>query len=311
MITEATKANLRRKSGFIDDVQMSEGGVPLPSWIDINLTELCNRSAGSKKACTFCPRIDAAQYPNQPLHMSLSMVQYIKRDLLSIGFKGAVVLCGFGEPMLHPHFLSLVEELCGHGWRVELVTNGDRLTEAAARDLVQVGIDCIVVSMYDGPHQALKFKALLDAAGLVEGDGFILRDRWHSEEDSFGLKLTNRAGMVEVGKQDPIQPERPCHYLAYQMTIDWNGDVLLCVQDWSKRTRFGNVGAQSLWKIWTSPAMSKRRRQLFSSRQGINPCSGCNTDGTLHGFNHVKAWQGEPSSSATADHPRAEVGEVA
>ncbi|HVQ43785.1 MAG TPA: SPASM domain-containing protein [Candidatus Saccharimonadia bacterium] len=310
-LTEATKANLRRKSGFIDDVQRGPDGAPMPSWLDLNLTELCNRSAGSKRPCVFCPRIDAATYPNQALHMPLGLVKRIRTELLGLDFKGAVVLCGFGEPMLHPAFLAVVAELCGHGWRVELVTNGDRLTEDGARDLARLGLDCIVVSMYDGPHQVLRFKAMLDGAGLVEGDGYILRDRWHTEEDGFGLKLTNRAGAVTMGKQDAVQPERPCHYLAYQMTVDWNGDVLLCVQDWSKRVRYGNLVHQNLWEIWTSPAMHKRRRQLFAGREGINPCSNCNTDGTLHGFNHVKAWQEPRLSSATVDLPRAEVGEPA
>lgn len=309
-LTEATKQNLRRKSGFIDDVQL-RGEQPLPSYIELNLTELCNRSAGSRHACVFCPRIDAAQYPNQTLHMSLGLVRRLVTELRGLNYTGAVVLCGFGEPMLHPTFQAIVAELCGHGWRVELVTNGDRLTESNARQFAALGLDCIVVSCYDGPHQLLKFKAMLDDAGLVEGDGYILRDRWHTAEDHFGLKLTNRAGMVEVGKQDPVQPERPCHYLAYQMTVDWNGDVLLCPQDWSKRVRYGNLVHQSLWEIWTSPAMHKRRRQLFAGRQGLAPCSGCNTDGTLHGFNHVKAWSPAPQSSDMDARPRAEVGESA
>lgn len=40
MLNEATKANLRRKSAYVDVVQWHEGK-PLPSWIDLNLTELC------------------------------------------------------------------------------------------------------------------------------------------------------------------------------------------------------------------------------------------------------------------------------
>ena len=60
-INEATKANLRRKSGFIDEVQR-KNGVPLFSWVDINITELCNRK------CVFCPRVDENLYPNLNLN---------------------------------------------------------------------------------------------------------------------------------------------------------------------------------------------------------------------------------------------------
>ena len=83
--------------------------------------------------------------------------------------------------------------------------------------------------MADGPEQVENFQKIF-IAGISE-DYFILRDRWHSEEDA-GLKLTNRGG-THVGNQDPVVTDRPCHYPAYSMTIDWNG-TYCCVQDWNK-----------------------------------------------------------------------------
>lgn len=290
MINQATLENLRRKSAFVDVVQLDPAGLPMPSWIDLNLTELCNRGAGTKRPCVFCPRIDPELYPNQPLHMSLATVHEIRRQLAQIEYTGAVVLCGFGEPMLHPTFLSVVHTIAGYGWRVELVTNGDKLTTELARDLYRLGLECIVVSMYDGPHQVLKFATMLSDAGGVEGGSFILRDRWHTEADAFGLKLTNRAGTVTVGDQEAADPTRPCHYLAYQMTVEWNGDVLLCPQDWHKRVRFGNLRDRPILEIWNSRPMKAKRAQLIRGDRSGSPCAGCNTDGCLHGFNHVEAW---------------------
>ena len=47
-ITKQTKLNLIRKSTFVDDVQFcADEKTPMFSWIDISLTELCNR------LCTF------------------------------------------------------------------------------------------------------------------------------------------------------------------------------------------------------------------------------------------------------------------
>ncbi len=285
MLNEATRENLRRKSAYVDAVQMV-GDVPLPSWIDLSLTELCNRSAGHKRACTFCPRIDPAFYPNQKLHMPLDLVRKIGDDLRGLGYAGTVVLCGFGEPLLHPHIVEVVEAL--HGMRVEIVTNGDFLRPDKIRALSAAGCAFFVVSMYDGPAQIETFKARFAEAGCAD---YLLRDRWHTEADDFGLKLTNRAGTVAVGEQDAVEASRPCHYLAYQLTVDWNGDVLLCVQDWHKRVKFGNLAAQSIMDVWTSPAMHKRRMMLIDGRRAdCSPCSGCNTDGTLHGFNHAPAW---------------------
>lgn len=284
MINEATAANLRRKAPFVDRVQI-HNGVPLWSWLELSLTELCNR------ACVFCPRVDADLYPNQALHMPMSLVEKIDAELDRLGYVGTVVLCGYGEPLLHPDIVDVVGTLSREGQRrLEIVTNGDRLTTGMAIDLIFAGAHTIVVSLYDGPHQVEPMRQTLLGAGLVEGEGFILRDRWHTAADAFGLKLTNRAGTVTVGDQDPVEVARPCHYMAYELMLDWNGDALLCPQDWQKRVKLGNASHQSLLDIWTGSQANKHRARLMAGRRNIAPCNSCNTDGTLHGFNHVTFW---------------------
>lgn len=288
-LNEATKANLRRKSAYVDTVQLYEGK-PLPSWIDLSLTEICNRSKGHPNACVFCPRIDPEFYPNQNLHMSLSLVENIGKQLRELDFNGVVVLCGYGEPLLHPNVLGVVQTLRQHtNCRIEIVTNGDFLGPKQLTALVDAGVNYFVISMYDGPHQIDKIKGVFDTVG-VSSDFFLLRDRWHSEVDQFGLKLTNRGGVVSVGPQEAVDSHRPCYYLAYQMQVDWNGDVLLCPQDWYKKLKFGNLNTDRLWDVWSGKRLQKRRQQLLGGRRVEHPCVDCNTDGTLHGFNHIRHW---------------------
>jgi radical SAM protein with 4Fe4S-binding SPASM domain len=288
MLTEATRANLERKAAYADPLHLHDG-VPVFSWVDLNVTELCNRSAGSPKACRFCPRIDPAFYPNQRLHMPIGMARKIGDELRALPYHGAIALCGFGEPLLHPEILAIVGALAG--LRVEIITNGDRLTPAMIAELYEAGANYLVVSLYDGPEQVERMHQMFEAAGRDQHD-YVLRDRWYDDGADFGLKLTNRAGTIHVGSQAPVPTGRPCHYPAYQLTVDWNGDVLLCVQDWNKRLRFGNVQSQSLWSIWTSPALSKRRTQLLRGDRSGAPCSACNADGCLHGTLHAEAWRG-------------------
>jgi radical SAM protein with 4Fe4S-binding SPASM domain len=262
-------------------------GTPLFSWLDLSLTELCNRSAGSPKACVFCPRIDANFYPNQKLHMSVGLGQLIAWELHDLKYEGAVILCGFGEPLLHPDLEKFVTAF--KGLRVEVVTNGDRLTPDKIAGLYESGVSYIVVSMYDGPHQVDKFHAMFAQAGRHNED-YGLRDRWHSEEVDFGLKLTNRAGTIQAGHQPPVDCSKACYYPSYSMALDWNGDVLLCVQDWNKKLRFGNVAMNSLVEIWKSVALHKRRMQVARGERVAAPCNQCNAEGTLHGLDHVQAW---------------------
>jgi radical SAM protein with 4Fe4S-binding SPASM domain len=286
MLNAATAFNIERKSHWADHVQLIDGK-PVFSWLDLSITDLCNRSAGHPRACVFCPRIDPGFYPNQKLHMALPLAEKIAEELHDMEYEGAVILCGFGEPLLHPQLEDLVRYF--NPLRVEIVTNGDRLTPEKIRALVTAGVDYFVVSLYDGPHQVDKFNQMFGEAGFGT-DRYGLRDRWHGADEDFGLKLTNRAGTVDAGNQPAVDASAACFYPSYELSIDWNGDALLCVQDWYKRVRFGNVQSQTLWEIWTSPAMHKRRMQLLRGRSET-PCSGCNACGKMHGADHAAAWK--------------------
>ena len=281
-ITKQTKLNLIRKSTFVDDVQFcADEKTPMFSWIDISLTELCNR------LCTFCPRVDPNFYPNQSLHFSVSYAKKVADELRKLEYNGGVVFCGYGEPLLHPQLDQILS--CFKGIHTEIVTNGDRLTPKRVLELFEAGLSFLCVSMYDGQHQIEHFEVMMREAG-VPNERYILRDRWHNEEDQFGLKLTNRSGSLDFGPDPKEFEQHPCFYPSYSMAIDWNGDVLQCVQDWNKKIKYGNIGSSDLLDIWKSIRYHKTRFELIDGNRSKNPCSSCNADGCFHGFNHVNEW---------------------
>lgn len=281
-LNEATAANLRRKAEFIDNVQFYKG-IPLFSWVDLNLTELCNRR------CVFCPRVDPKIYPNRNLHMSAALSEKMAKELRFLNFKGTVVLCGFGEPLLHPNISVIVSHFGNRGIRVEIVTNGDHLTIPMISRLTSSGVQFFAVSMYDGPEQIKKFQTMFSESG-VDKSHYILRDRWYGPSEDYGLKLTNRAGMIEVGNQNVVDLTRPCYYPSYCLVVDWNGDILLCVQDWSKQAKIGNITTESMFNVWTNPEMMRFRTRLANGNRCQRPCNKCNAEGTLHGVRHTKEW---------------------
>lgn len=275
MLKGTNLSNLNRKGEFINKVQLHDNK-PLFSWIEISLTELCNRK------CSFCPRCDN-KYPNQNLHMSLDLLKKIDKELKEINWNGAIALCGYGEPMLHEKFLACVEILRDH--KIELVTNGDYITTSNVENLYEAGIDHIQVSMYDGDHQIELFESVFKN---ISSDRYTLRDRWYDESEDYGLCLTNRAGTIDLGG-DAV--DDACFYLAYQILIDWNGDVLLCSQDWHKKVKFGNLYIDKIYDVWFSQYMTKIRRALISGNRELHPCSQCNACGTHLGGNHAALWK--------------------
>ena len=82
-------------------------------------------------------------------------------------------------------------------------------------------------------------------AGL-KNDQLILRVRYLPEEQNFGLILNNRAGII-----NPLFKviEEACFYPFYELSVDYDGSVLLCPQDWSKRYKIGDLNKQSIMEV--------------------------------------------------------------
>ena len=274
--------NIRRKSAYIDSV-WTHNDVPMLTWIDINITELCNRK------CEFCPRQNVSVYPNQNLNMEVSLCKKIADELKGYEYKGGLIFSGNSEPLLHPKIINIISTL-GDKVHMELVTNGDKLEIKLIKELFKAGLDVILISMYDGPYQVGHFKEMFSSAGIGQ-EHYILRDRWYSIEEDYGVKLTNRAGAAVNGNQDKVDNKRSCYYMHYCLQLDWNGDVLLCAQDFNKKIKHGNVYVQSLLDIWVSGNMTKYRKILGRGHRVLYPCENCNVNGTLHGYNHAGAWE--------------------
>ena len=275
-------ANLERKRPLIDSVYLTGKG-PIPSFIDLNTGEYCNRK------CEFCPRYDSNIYPNQYLFMSLSLAERMVNDLSSIGFKGIINICGYGEPLAHPEICDIVRILSKIA-HVEIVTNGDLIKLDLVQNLFASGLSQLSISAYDGPHQIAKYSKLMSDA-KISNHLFHIRNRWFSKEEGYGLKLTNRAGLLSH-ENSILDVNRPCNYPHYSLSIDWNGDVLLCVQDWHKKITFGSIFKESIESIWFSKKMKNYRKKLIKGRANAGlPCTACDADGLVYGELHSEAWR--------------------
>jgi radical SAM protein with 4Fe4S-binding SPASM domain len=164
--------------------------------------------------------------------------------------------------------------------------NGDKLTVQRIKDLYAAGLTAIYVNLYDGPEQKPKFEALFAEAG-ADPERFRLRPHWGGPDEDYGLILNNRSGMVtsaEAGMEELDEPiMHPCYYPFSRLLVDWNGDVLLCSNDWGRAVIAGNVNDQSLREIWMSDTLFEYRRKLMHGDRRHKPCNKCNVAGTLSG----------------------------
>ena len=281
-IHKTIKINLKRRTIIVDDKLAKYKGVPIPSWIELSIIDVCNRS------CIFCPKSDLKIAPNTYQKMNMVLINKLTDNLKKIGFKGSVTLCGYGEPMLHNDVYQISRRLAEVSF-VEVVTNGDTLNKDKIIKLYNSNVNTLLISLYDGPDQITKFKKMVKNS-KVPKEFVILRDRWHDEKKDYGLKLTNRAGTINVGKQDDVKTFTYCNYPSYSVLIDWNGDVFLCPQDWQRRIAMGSIMQEDFIDIWTAKTISKYRRNLLLGKRCNSPCTECNAEGTVLGYKHAGSW---------------------
>ena len=280
---ETIRKNIARRSLIVDEGIANYKNIPLPTWIELSLIDVCNRS------CAFCPKSDSTIAPDTYQKMSRNLIDKLSKDLKKIGYRGSIALCGYGEPLLHKDIEYITKKLSTVA-NVEVVTNGDPLNSKMLKKLYDSNAGRCLISMYDGPEQIQKFKKIINDSKVPE-DFVILRDRWYDGTQNFGVKLTNRTGTVKIGNQLDNSVHSICYYPSYQFLIDWNGDVFLCPQDWQRRQAMGNMMQESIFEIWTSKIMKKYSQDLLNGKRINEPCKSCNAQGTLLGVNHAKIWR--------------------
>ena len=164
---------------------------PLPTEIEISESGTCNRS------CSFCPRSapdfeDKKEFITNELHEKLCL------ELRDLDYKGTVRYSGFVEPLIDKNIFNLIKMVRDKLPKVniEMVTNGDPLNLKRLNKLFENGLNKILISAYDGKEDALKLENLCKEAKLTN-EQYIVRHRYYSQDQDFGITLSNRAGLMQ------------------------------------------------------------------------------------------------------------------
>jgi MoaA/NifB/PqqE/SkfB family radical SAM enzyme len=127
-----------------------------PIVAQIGIADPCNHK------CVFCWDHPPDERENEstaqrfglarPGLMTLEQFKAIIDDLYHRGTR-RIDLIGRGEPLLNRSALDMIRYVKGHGMQLVIVTNGSRLFEPLARELVALGTDRLKVSLNAGTPQ--------------------------------------------------------------------------------------------------------------------------------------------------------------
>lgn len=192
------------------------------------------------RRCPYCPN-SVAELRGPDRHMPRELFAKTIAELAAADFVGRLSFHLYSEPLLRKdlHELVAIARAALPRTFLELLTNGDLLTERRYWQLLDAGVDRFLVTRHDDKP---------------------MPDRAYQEVQHWtDMTLTSRSGVV-VRQSGPLR--RPCYAPSEMLIVTYDGDVLLCHEDGERQAVIGNLAASSLRDIWFAADAVHRRRLL-------------------------------------------------
>jgi radical SAM protein with 4Fe4S-binding SPASM domain len=275
-----------------------------PMGVDIGTTNLCNAE------CIMCPHSKLKKMGT----MKMNLYKKIVDNCQKLGIK-IVTLSFFGEPLLDKELIKKIEYAKNKGIYVGFYSNSSLLDEKWASELIKSGLDTITISFdgysketYEKIRKKLKFDVVKkNILNLIETRKKMKKNtpqinlvlveleenkreiknfykEWGEKVDSINIiNMRNWANDIQKeGTKESFHfnkkiKRKPCALIWLKMVVDWNGDVVLCCDDWNHSTILGNLNKQTIEEIWKGEKLKKiREAHKKGEFYKIPLCSGCN-----------------------------------
>lgn len=250
----------------------------------LEIASRCNRK------CAFCP---VAYYTRPDELMSWDLLVKAAEELASVNYRGRVEFYIYNEPMRTRHYLIQCLALFRQTTKACLMiaTNGDYFKSATEiRDLFDKGLNQLLINCYSpGLYQrreAWLTELLTDPT--VKRGGVYGVNSWRSktiemldksDPTTFGsgvFGLVNRAGNIPGFLPAPAQPlTRMCVKPFRLLNINWQGDAMVCCQDYYGDVSYGSLASQSLDDLWNHRVMVAYRQHLIRKDRSLPLCRTC------------------------------------
>lgn len=276
-----------------------------PWLFQIELVEGCNR------ICNFCGINAIRSAPGNYRYMNEATLVHTVNQIAEFSPQSKIVWAMHGEPLQHPKVTWLVgiaRAILPKSYFM-LVTNGKVLLgkmQERLEKLFDSGISTVILDTYYPERDALREEAAQlrgfrvidfydDKPGMAEVRPFdnhhdklsrvvvLMDDLAARDGDDPTRKIHNHAGSCADGKHTPMSEPlvRTCYKPFRELSIEWDGTVNLCCEDWTRRFVLGNVTETTLNDIWYSPEIEAARAMLQNKRRDFAGCKVCDAPAGL------------------------------
>lgn len=220
--------------------------------------------------CPFCPHA----FNKKPLGiMEWSCFTTIIDQLCEMNYNGRVALMLSNEPLLDDRLEDMIDYAKSQSQRLflDITTNGKLLSVELIDNLFRLGLDNININDYRGDRNKNpeKWSLYLEPIHAAYGNNPKVSFKRRRLDEA----LPNYAGNIPqtFNKED----FGFCNYPFRKLTIAYNGNVLLCCDDFMYDTCFGNVINDKLIDCWNNPKLNAIRLSLLDDKR-IGLCERCN-----------------------------------
>lgn len=281
--------------------------VALFNTIAIEIASKCNRT------CHFCPN---SYHKREDVFMDDDLVFDIIKQLQQLKYKGRIEWYIYNEPTRDKRLLFFINHarLMLPSCCQMINTNGDFFKSAADIDsLFKVGLNQMQINIYsssddsddpaifaNGVRLAKKrqdvLQSYLEALPHIDQTQSLYlnigpRKKVAKVVPKYGITkqikdsevdgpnhFSNRSGNIPDFRP-PVRLDKHCVRPFRFLNINYNGDAILCCNDFYGETNFGNVKTHTLLEIWNHPAFNLYRLKLQNKKRDCFLCNNCDYKG--------------------------------
>lgn len=214
---------------------LTKGTMDIFTEVEIETYTVCNRK------CSYCPN---SKFTRGDYKMQISLFKKIIDDLKELDYKGDITPDFYNEPFLDkrlPELLKYIKKQLPDS-KIVIFSNGDFLDKRL-------------------------FDEISNYVGLIDiTDHGNLNPNIPKDEKIKIRKLehfSSRGGLVTV--KNKITKEK-CYQPTRMLVITYNGDVILCCNDYFGKHVFGNLKEESIMEVWNKKSFINARKKL---REGV------------------------------------------
>jgi len=99
-------------------------------------------------------------------------------------------------------------------------------------------------------------------------------NEWINRVDS--ISIINMRNWSGKAKKRKAVTKYPCALLWQMMVVDWDGEVVLCCNDWNHEDVIGDLNKESIREVWTGVKLKRARDMHLADRVNcVSVCAKC------------------------------------